>query len=54
VELEFLPPYRPDPEEQVDPILFASNVRRVMAASLGVQLCDLRSASAAVALSLAI
>lgn len=41
VELEFLPPYRPGPEEQADPILFASNVRRLMAASLGVQLCDL-------------
>jgi len=41
VELEFLPPYLPSPEEQEDPVLFAGNVRRVMAQSLGVALCDL-------------
>jgi lysophosphatidylcholine acyltransferase/lyso-PAF acetyltransferase len=41
VELEFLPPYRPDPEERADPFLFASNVRRLMAARLGVQLYDI-------------
>jgi len=41
VELEFLSPYKPSPEEVSDPVLFASNVRAVMAKSLGVDLCDL-------------
>jgi len=41
VELEFLPPYHPTLEEQQDPVLFANNVRKVMAKSLGVPLCNL-------------
>lgn len=41
VELEFLPPYHPSFEEKEDPLLFANNVRTVMAKSLGVPLCDL-------------
>ena len=32
-----LPPYTPSPAERADPALFAANVRRAMAASLGVQ-----------------
>jgi len=41
VELEFLEPYMPSPEEQEDPVLFANNVRMVMARALEVPLCDL-------------
>jgi len=39
-ELEFLPPYEPSPAEVADSRLFADNVRRLMADSLGVPLCD--------------
>jgi len=38
--IEFLPPYTPDKEEVEDPKLFASNVRAVMAESLGVGTTD--------------
>jgi len=41
VELEFLPPYHPSELEKEDPCLFASNVRKEMAAALGVPLCDM-------------
>eukprot|EP00092_Neocalanus_flemingeri_P025333 GFUD01027468.1.p1 GENE.GFUD01027468.1~~GFUD01027468.1.p1 ORF type:complete len:324 (-),score=76.62 GFUD01027468.1:2365-3336(-) len=41
VELEFLPPYEPSEPEQLDPVLFASNVRREMSDALGVPLCDM-------------
>lgn len=39
-EIEFLPVYRPSPEEQKDPRLFACNVRAVMAKALGVPVSD--------------
>ena len=42
MELEFLKPHIPTVEEKADPVLFASNVRKEMAAALGIQLCDLR------------
>ena len=42
MELEFLAPHVPTVEERADPKLFASNVRKEMAAALGIQLCDLR------------
>ena len=32
VELEFLPPYLPSPEEQEDPVLFAGKVSNVQCA----------------------
>lgn len=38
--IEFLPPYTPDKKEVEDPKLFASNVRAVMAESLGVGTTD--------------
>jgi len=41
VELEFLPPHHPSPEEVANPVVFAANVRASMARSLGVALCDL-------------
>eukprot|EP00092_Neocalanus_flemingeri_P019857 GFUD01021508.1.p1 GENE.GFUD01021508.1~~GFUD01021508.1.p1 ORF type:complete len:334 (+),score=80.55 GFUD01021508.1:201-1202(+) len=41
VELEFLPPYEPSEPEQMDPVLFASNVRQEMSNALGVPLCDM-------------
>lgn len=41
VELEFVSPYLPNEEEQVDPVLFANNVRQLMADKLEVPLCDL-------------
>ena len=41
VELEYLPPYAPSPEEQRDPVLFANNVRAVMARALSVPVCDM-------------
>jgi len=40
-ELQFLDPYTPSPEEEKDPILFANNVRKVMAEALEVPLCDM-------------
>ncbi|XP_075768093.1 lysophospholipid acyltransferase LPCAT4 isoform X2 [Pelodiscus sinensis] len=36
VEVEFLPVYQPNPEERVNPTLYASNVQRAMAQALGV------------------
>ena len=42
MEREFLAPHVPTVEERADPKLFASNVRKEMAAALGIQLCDLR------------
>ena len=39
--LEFLPVYKPSPEEIADPKLYASNVRDVMAKALGVPTNDL-------------
>jgi len=41
VELQYLEPYVPSEEEKEDPVLFANNVRREMAAALGVPLCDM-------------
>lgn len=38
--IEFLPPYNPDKQEMEDPKLFAANVRKVMADSLGVGTTD--------------
>nr|XP_044635447.1 lysophosphatidylcholine acyltransferase 1 isoform X1 [Equus asinus] len=40
VEIEFLPVYSPSEAEKKDPVLYASNVRRVMAAALGVPVTD--------------
>ncbi|XP_043921075.1 lysophosphatidylcholine acyltransferase 1 [Protopterus annectens] len=40
VEIEFLPVYIPSEEEKKNPLLYASNVRRVMAKALGVQVTD--------------
>ena len=40
LEVEVLPVYRPSPAEAGDPKLYAANVRRLMAARLGVQLCE--------------
>jgi lysophosphatidylcholine acyltransferase/lyso-PAF acetyltransferase len=39
-EMEFLPVYHPSEAEQTDPKLYASNVRNVMAAALGVPTSD--------------
>lgn len=36
VEVTYLPPYTPSPEERADAVLFATNVRRVMANALRV------------------
>lgn len=36
VEVSYLPPYTPSPEERADAVLFATNVRRVMATALRV------------------
>ncbi|XP_028649449.2 lysophospholipid acyltransferase LPCAT4 isoform X1 [Erpetoichthys calabaricus] len=36
VEIEFLPVYYPDEDEKANPVLFASNVQRLMGKSLGV------------------
>ncbi|XP_065797384.1 lysophospholipid acyltransferase LPCAT4 isoform X2 [Muntiacus reevesi] len=36
VDVEFLPVYRPSPEESRDPTLYANNVQRVMAQALGI------------------
>ena len=41
VELCYLPPYNPSKEEQENPVLFANNVRSVMAVALRVPVCDL-------------
>ena len=41
VELEFLPVYYPSIDEQTDSEVFASNVRKLMATKLAVQLCDI-------------
>jgi len=41
VELQFLPPYEPSEPEQMDPMLFANNVRQEMAKALGVPMCDM-------------
>ncbi|XP_074838578.1 lysophospholipid acyltransferase LPCAT4 [Carettochelys insculpta] len=40
VEVEFLPVYRPSPEETLDPSLYASNVQRAMARALGMPATD--------------
>jgi len=41
VELIYLPPYNPSPEEQENSVLFANNVRSVMAEALNVPVCDM-------------
>ena len=41
MELIYLPPYNPSPEEQENPVLFANNVRSVMAEALNVPVCDM-------------
>ncbi|XP_056340113.1 lysophosphatidylcholine acyltransferase 1 isoform X2 [Oenanthe melanoleuca] len=40
VEIEFLPVYTPSEEERKNPVLYANNVRRVMAEALGVSVTD--------------
>lgn len=40
VEMEFLPVYTPSEEERKNPILYANNVRRLMANALGVPVTD--------------
>ena len=40
VTVEFLPVYKPSPEEQDDPIIFANNVQKVMADSLQIKATD--------------
>ncbi|XP_053839898.1 lysophosphatidylcholine acyltransferase 1 isoform X1 [Vidua macroura] len=40
VEIEFLPVYIPSEEERKNPVLYANNVRRVMAKALGVPVTD--------------
>ncbi|NXL89570.1 PCAT1 acyltransferase, partial [Alectura lathami] len=40
VEIEFLPVYIPSEEERKNPVLYANNVRRVMAEALGVPVTD--------------
>ncbi|XP_043545592.1 lysophosphatidylcholine acyltransferase 1-like isoform X1 [Chiloscyllium plagiosum] len=40
VEIEFLPIYTPSEEEKRNPILYANNVRKVMANALGVPVTD--------------
>jgi len=39
--IEYLPVYTPSSEEKENPILYAANVRDVMAAALKVPTCDL-------------
>lgn len=39
-EIEFLPVYTPSEEEKKNPLLFAVNVRRIMAKALGVPITD--------------
>ena len=41
VELVYLPPYTPSQEEVESPVVFANNVRSLMAAALNVPLCDM-------------
>jgi len=41
VELEYLDPYVPSEEEKADPVLFANNVRDVMAEALKVPVCNM-------------
>ncbi|XP_069489862.1 lysophospholipid acyltransferase LPCAT4 isoform X2 [Ambystoma mexicanum] len=40
LEIEFLPVYQPTPEEQKDPMLYASNIQMLMAKALGVRPTD--------------
>jgi len=40
VEMEYMDVYTPNEEEKTDPMLFAKNVRKVMADKLGVPSCD--------------
>ncbi|XP_007901220.2 lysophosphatidylcholine acyltransferase 1 isoform X1 [Callorhinchus milii] len=40
VEMEFLPIYTPSEEEKKNPILYANNVRKIMAKALGVPVTD--------------
>ncbi|NWS39799.1 PCAT1 acyltransferase, partial [Probosciger aterrimus] len=40
IEIEFLPVYIPSEEERKNPVLYANNVRRVMAEALGVSVTD--------------
>ncbi|XP_006140194.2 lysophosphatidylcholine acyltransferase 1 [Tupaia chinensis] len=40
VEIEFLPVYSPSEEEKRSPVLYARNVRRVMAEALGISVTD--------------
>lgn len=41
VELVYLPPYHPDQEEMENPVLFANNVRQLMASKLKIPVCDM-------------
>jgi lysophosphatidylcholine acyltransferase/lyso-PAF acetyltransferase len=41
VQLEYLEPYIPSEEEKADPVLFANNVRDVMADALKVPVCNM-------------
>ena len=41
VELQYLPPYTPSEEERENPVLFANNVRAVMAEALNVPVCNM-------------
>ncbi|CAH8676595.1 unnamed protein product [Schistosoma rodhaini] len=41
LEIEFLPVYQPNEDEQLDAQLYANNIRRIMAEHLNVPLCDL-------------
>lgn len=41
VEVEFLPVYTPNPEEQANPEIYAKNVQQVMADALGVPAMDI-------------
>ncbi|CAH8672975.1 unnamed protein product [Schistosoma haematobium] len=41
LEIEFLPVYQPNEDEQMDAQLYANNIRRIMAEHLNVPLCDL-------------
>jgi len=40
-ELQYLDVYEPSEEEKKNPMLYANNVRKVMAEALGVPLCDM-------------
>ncbi|KAH8864678.1 Lysophosphatidylcholine acyltransferase [Schistosoma japonicum] len=41
LEVEFLPVYQPNEDEQLDAELYANNIRRLMAEHLNIPLCDL-------------